>query len=181
MQIAGKQLESRARAQQALDRLHGGRSKFPPFPRLEQSLLGVVYAASYAIGDYAAAEAAARRQMPILKQLGGADAGGGAARYIGSVVGAAQAAARQGRQMEAREMLKPALEYYRQERMAKSEDLEMRVYKCDALLAAALADPAMRKAYLTEAAGLFDKMPAEAQRWRSYAVVRDERAHEMAR
>ena len=78
-------------------------------------------------------------------------------------------------------MLKPALEFYRQERMAKSEDLEMRVYKCDALLAAALADPAMRKAYLTEAAGLFDRMPAEAQRWRSYAVIREEIAREMAR
>jgi hypothetical protein len=39
----------------------------------------------------------------------------------------------------------------------------------------------MRKAYLTEAAGLFDKMPLEAQRWRSYAVVREEIAREMAR
>ena len=78
-------------------------------------------------------------------------------------------------------MLKPALEFYRQKSLEKSEDLEMRVYKCDVLLAAALVDPAMRKAYLTEAAGLFDKMPAEAQRWRSYAVIREEIAREMAR
>ena len=55
------------------------------------------------------------------------------------------------------------------------------MWKCDALLAAALADPALRNAYLTETAGLFDKMPAEAQRWRSYAVIRKEIAREMAR
>ena len=63
-------------------------------------------------------------------------------------------------------MVKPAIEFYGHKRMEKSEDLEVRVFKCDALLAAALADPAMRKAYLTEAAGLFDSMPAEARRWR---------------
>ena len=39
----------------------------------------------------------------------------------------------------------------------------------------------MRKTYLTEAAGLFDNMPAEARRWRSYAVIREEIAREMAR
>ena len=37
-------------------------------------------------------------------------------------------------------MLKPALEFYRQEGLQKSEDLELRVWKCDALLAAALAE-----------------------------------------
>jgi tetratricopeptide (TPR) repeat protein len=181
MQIAGKSAEARARAQQTLDRLHANRGKLPPFQLWEQILLGVVYRATYAMGDYAAAEAAARRQMPILRQQGGANVGGIPVRYFESVVSAAKAAARQGRHTEALELLKPALAFYRQKQLEESEDLEMRVFKCNALLGAALADPSMRKAYLTEAAGLFDRMPAEAQRWRSYAVIREEIAREMAR
>jgi len=180
MQIAGKHAESRTRAQQALDRLHAGRERLPPIHRLERDLLGVVGRASYTMGDYAAAEAAARQEMLSRKQqiTAAMDA---QYPYFGSVVRAAKAVARQGRQTEALEMLKPALEFHRRKGMEKSEDLEVRVYKCDALLAGALADPALRKAYLTDAAGLFDKMPAEAQRWRSYAVIREEIAREMAR
>jgi hypothetical protein len=179
LQIAGKHAESRARAQQALDRLHEGRKRLPPIARLEQSLLGVVHQASYAMGDYVAAEAAARQEMPILKQQ--ITAAFTQLYYFRSVVRAAKAVARQGGQTEALEMLKPALEFHRHKRLEKSEDLEVRALKCDALLAAALADPAMRKTYLTEAAGLFDSMPAEARRWRSYAVIREEIAREMAR
>jgi len=179
MQVAGKHAESRARAQQALDRLREGRGKLPPFARLEWSLLGDVQRASYAMGDYVAAEAAARQQMPILKQQ--ITAAFTQLYYFRSVVHAAKAVARQGRQTEALEMLKPALEFHRHKRLEKSEDLEVRALKCDALLAAALADPAMRTTYLTEAAGLFDNMPPEARRWRSYAVIREEIAREMAR
>jgi tetratricopeptide (TPR) repeat protein len=181
MQIAGKHAEARARAQQALDRLHEGRGKSPPPPQLEQALFEVVHQASYALGDYVTTEAAARQRMRILKQQSGDGLSGFQARYFDSVVYAAKAMARQGRQTEALELLKPALDFYRQESLQKSEDLEMRAYKCDVLLAAALADPAMRKAHLTEAAGLFDRMPPEARRWRSYAVVREEIAREMAR
>jgi tetratricopeptide (TPR) repeat protein len=181
MQIAGKHAEARARAQQALDRLHEGRGKSPPPPQLEQALFEVVHQASYALGDYVTTEAAARQRMRILKQQSGDGLSGFQARYFDSVVYAAKAMARQGRQTEALELLKPALEFYRQGNLQRSEDLEMRVYKCDVLLAAALADPAMRKAHLTEAAGLFDRMPPEARRWRSYAVVREEIAREMAR
>jgi len=180
MQIAGKHAEARARAQQALDRLHEDRGKLPPPPQLEQALLEVVHEASYAMGDYAAAEAAARQRMAIHKQVMTAS-NVSQSNYYNSVVVVAKAAARQGRQAEARETLKPALEFYRQKGIAKSEDLMVHVWKTDALLAAALADPAMRKTYLTEAAALFDKMPAEARRWRSYAVIREEIAREMAR
>jgi hypothetical protein len=132
------------------------------------------------MGDYVAAETAARRQMTSLKQQVTASMST-QFTYFASVVRGAKAVARQGRQTEALEMLKPALEFHRHARMEKSEDLEVRVLKIDALLAAALADPAMRKAYLTEAAALFDKMPAEARLWRSYAVIREEIAREMAR
>jgi tetratricopeptide (TPR) repeat protein len=180
MQIAGRHAEARARAQQALDRLHEGRGKLPPPPQLEQALLEVVQDASYAMGDYAAAEAAARQRMAIHKQ-GMTASNVSQTSYFNSVVNVAKAAARQGRQAEAREMLKPALEFYRQKGIAKSEDLMVQAWKTDALLAAALADPVLRKAYLTEAAGLFDKMPPEARRWRSYAVIREEIAREMAR
>ena len=180
LEIAGKRPEARARAQQALDRLYEGREKLPPFPRLEQSLFDVIYYASYATGDYVAAEAAARQRVRILKPQVTASA---PTQYyfFASVVRAAKAVARQGGPAEALEMLKPALEFHRHARMEKSEDLEVRVFKCDTLLAAALADPAMRKAYLTEAAGLFDKMPHEAQRWRRYTVIREEVARELPR
>ena len=180
MRIAGKHAESRAHAQQALDRLREGRGKLPPFAPLERRLLGDVQQASYAMGDYVAAEAAARQRMTIFKQQVPATIFT-EFYYLASVVSAAKAMARQGRQTEALELLKPALEFHRHKRWEKSEDLEIRVYKCDALLAAALADPAMRKTYLTEAARLFDNMPPEARRWRSYAVIREEIAREMAR
>jgi hypothetical protein len=180
VQIAGNHAEARARAQQALGRLHAGRGKLPPFPGLEQSLFAVVHRASYAMGEYVAAEAAARQEMAIRKQQMTANMGS-QAYYYHSVVGGAKAVARQGRPTEAVEMLKPVLQFYGHKGMEKSEDIEMRAFKCDALLAAALADPTMRKAYLTEAAGLFDRMPPEAQRWRSYAVIREEIAREMAR
>ena len=126
MQIAGKHAESRARAQQALDRLHEGRKRLPPFARLERGLLGNIHLASYAMGDYVAAEAAARRQMPILEQQITATMYT-QFNYFLSVVRAAKAVARQGRQTEALEMLKPALEFHRHKRLEKSEDLEVRV------------------------------------------------------
>ena len=178
MQIAGKQSESRLRAQQSLARLKAGRGKLPPTVDIEQGLLGIVYRASYAMGDYAAVEAAARQQWPFWKQ-NLTESAPSQFVYHDSVARAAKAAARQGRQAEAWEMIKPAMQSFLSKRLENTEDQEQRVARCNLLLTAALANPSERKTYLARASALFATLSPETKRWRSYAVIGEEIAQEM--
>ncbi len=180
MQIAGKHSESRLRAQQSLARLKAGRGKLPPTVDTEQGLLGIVYRASYAMGDYAAAEAAARQQWPFWKQ-NLTESSPSQFVYYDSVARAAKAAARQGKQAEAWEMIQPAMQAFLSKRLEKSEDQEQLVGKCNLLLTAALANPSERKTYLARASALYATLSPEIKRWRSFAVIGEEIAQEMAK
>lgn len=180
MQIAGKHGESRLRAQQILATLKAGRGKLPPSVELEQALLGTIYRASYAMGDYAAAEAAARQLGPFWKQNLN-ESSPSQFVYYDSVARTAKAAARQGKLAEAWEMIQPAMQAFLSKRLEKSEDQEQRVARCNLLLTAALANPAERKNYLARASALFATLSPEIKRWRSFAVIGEEIAQEMAK
>ena len=180
MQIAGKHGESRLRAQQILATLKAGRGKLPPSVELEQALLGTIYRASYAMGDYAAAEAAARQQGPFWKQNLN-ESSPSQFVYYDSVARTAKAVARQGKLAEAWEMIQPAMQAFLSKRLEKSEDQEQRVARCNLLLTAALANPAERQNYLARASALFATLSPEIKRWRSFAVIGEEIAQEMAK
>ena len=181
MLLAGQHAEARTRAQQILVRLKAGADKLPPNPGLEMFLLGTVYEASYAMGDYAAAEAATLQQVPYFKKTLKEGSAPSEFQYYDSVARAAKAAARQGRRDEAWQMLAPAMKIMLAPRFDKSEDQEHRVARCNILLTAALSNPSERKAYLARARAMFDTLSPDIKRWRSFAVIDEEIAREMAK
>ena len=181
MHLAGQHAEARTRAQQILARLKAGAGKLPPNPGLEMRLLGTIYEASYAMGDYAAAEAAVRQQESYFKKTLKEGSVPSEFKYYDGVARAAKAAARQGRRDEAWQMLAPAMKVMMAPRFDKSEDQEHRVARCNILLTAALSNPAERKAYLAKASAMFATLSPEIKRWRSFAVIGEEIAQEMAK
>ena len=145
--------------------------------RLEINALRIVADSAYALGDYAASEAAARKALELrLKTLRGS--------LLDEVYAAenrmdlAQAIARQGRLKEAEEAMRPVLKFQRELQARRSEDLVRRVDLSRALLVSALAVPAERNEKLAEAAATMDRLPAEVRRWKPYALLRAEIAAE---
>jgi len=179
MSLAGNHAEGRTRSQQILTRLKAAADKLPPNPGLEMFLLGTIYEASYALGDYPAAEAAVRQQEPYFKKTLKPGAAPSEFQYYDAVARAAKTAARQGRHPEAWQHLAPAMKVMLGSRFDTSEDQEHKVARCNILLTAALANPAERKAYLAKASALFATLSPEIKRWHSFAVIGEEIAREL--
>ena len=59
-----------------------------------------------------------------------------------------------------------------------ADDLVLKVWFSNALLASALANPADRKERLAEAASVFDSLPPTMRSWKAHAIVREEIARE---
>ena len=89
--------------------------------------------------------------------------------------------ARQGKFEEANKVVAPALAYYRLPVVQKSDDETMKFYNARTLLAVALANPAEKNKYLTEAALRYDSMPPALRRLKNFARIRDEIAREMGK
>ncbi len=174
--IAGKYADARTLAQQVLSQMKAaGEGKLAEqFVREEQSrALGIVVRASYGLGDYAAAEAAARQQLglqqkfirrnPLVESFAHESR-----TYL------ALAIARQGRQREAADILLPATKFHRDIQARGSDDLVLKVQWSRALLAAALTNPGERKSMLAEAASTFDSLPPGMRRWKEFALIGEE-------
>jgi hypothetical protein len=89
--------------------------------------------------------------------------------------------ARQGKLVDARQAIDPALEYHRRLAALGGDDLTQRFELAQALYAAALAYPDQRRALLAEAARTIDGLPAHMSRLRSVALVRGWIAEEQKR
>ena len=183
--LSGKFPDARQRAEQSLARLETVASKGnPPGQRyLEQAqaeLFKIVGAASYAMGEFPAAETAFRQELLRRKKEPGRAPGDEAIIHECSTR-LAMAIARQGRADEASALLQPAIKFHRQMQSRGSDDLPLRVSFSKSLLASALANPGERKANLAEAASLFDALPPSMRRWKEFAMLREEIAREMAK
>jgi tetratricopeptide (TPR) repeat protein len=131
-----------------------------------------------ALGEYIPAEANLRKALAYF-QINDTPS-------LGDLVGAhdvhallANALARQGKFEEASKVIQPALAYYRQPVVQKSDDETIKYYHSRVLLAAALANPAEKGKYLAEAVQRYDSMAPSLRRLKNFARVRDEIAREM--
>lgn len=84
----------------------------------------------------------------------------------------AQALARQGRDAEAREILRPLLAYLREQHARPHENLMIDFQLAHALYAAALADRAERDMRLAEATAILDRLPPSMSRWNTSQRLR---------
>ena len=176
MHLAGRHAEARAAAQQGLDILVAT-EKGNPEPFIHRSLWSLwnaVNQAAQAMGDYPAAEAAARRSLQWNIQ-------GSQASRNQDQTAIAMALVRQGKLAEARELLLPLMAYYRRTDVVQSEDNEQQVRRAHFLMVYGLAFPAERKARLAEAAAAFESRPPSIKRWKEFALVGEEIAREMAK
>lgn len=130
--------------------------------------LGIAAQAALRLGDYTQAEALARRWLKVpASAISMADP-----RVQTSIVDAvlANAIALQGRNAEARNTLKPALEYYETEQKAGATSTRFRHEYAYALYVAAIASPtdaqgiAQRKSDLSQAEKLIDGASDEARK-----------------
>ncbi len=140
--------------------------------------LSTVALAAYAMKDYAAAEAAARRSVEERKVLP-------AGNWLQDVFQNdflmlhAQALARAGRLPEAREALAPVLRYYAKLPSAREADW-IRLRQANLRLVQALADPPQAQAHLAQAVQLVDGLNPEFRRTASVLMLRNEIALEQA-
>ena len=84
----------------------------------------------------------------------------------------AMALARQGKADEANTVLKPALAFFKLPAVQQSDDETLKADHAHALLAAALANPAEKKALLAEALRRIDSLPTTLKPWKSNARLR---------
>ncbi|MDE2085312.1 MAG: ATP-binding protein [Xanthomonadaceae bacterium] len=133
-----------------------------------RSNLGVAARAAIQLGDYAQAEALARRWAKIPP----APFDTGDPRELKSTIGTvlADAVAMQGREDEANKILQPALAYYREQQQAGAHDTQFRHDFAYALYVSAIIAPtdaagrAQRRAALSEAAGQIAGASAQVQK-----------------
>lgn len=140
----------------------------------------IILGSAQGLGNYAAAEAAARELIRLREKPG-------VASYI-TQVSTNQAAAelalvlvRQGKLDEAQKILRPLIPFYRQKQLVEADDKERQVQRARFLMIVGLAFPAERKARLSEAAALFASLPAPIRHWKEFAAIGDEIARELAR
>ena len=88
------------------------------------------------------------------------------------------ALARQSKFEEAAKVIQPALAFYRLPVVQKTDDETMKYYHARVLHGAALANPAEKSKYLTEAAQRYDSMAPSLRRLKNFARVREEIARE---
>jgi hypothetical protein len=154
---------------EALDLPSTGAEHAQRWSRVWFSQLGAV--SEYQLGNLAASEAHARSAVENWQALPGAGLGH-------ELVGAqfktllAQAIARQGRVAESMEILRPLLEFFREQHSQPHENLMLDFWYAHALYAAALAEPAERAARLAEATAILDGLPPAMSHWKTGELLR---------
>ncbi|HEX6794235.1 MAG TPA: hypothetical protein VF304_10340, partial [Casimicrobiaceae bacterium] len=117
--------------------------------------------ASYALHDYASADAEIKRALELRKRLPPRNIGEERDSGIQAAL-AAMIAARSGRNDDARKLVDPVLELQRRlYARADNEDLTQRIEFAQALYASALAGSARKSAELKQAASLIDALPPQ--------------------
>ncbi len=128
----------------------------------------VIGVASLELGDFAAAETSARAILADQKGLPKWDGPFGSDRdRAGFEVLLAAAVARQGRSAEAREILKPALKYHRDQYARRHDSVFQHFELAQAVYVAALTEPEKRGALLAEATALLDSIPPALSKWKT--------------
>ncbi|HET7730557.1 MAG TPA: hypothetical protein VFK48_11040 [Usitatibacter sp.] len=136
--------------------------------------------ASYREQDFAAAEAAAAKSAEVWRMAPARDSSEELFRLNTELL-RAKALARLGRHREAEALLRPILAFHADARVQSSDDIGVQVQRAEAALATALIDGAQRVAKLAEALAIIERLPAEARRTRSVALVREEIVRERAK
>ncbi|MGE0356406.1 MAG: hypothetical protein AB7P08_05760 [Burkholderiales bacterium] len=135
----------------------------------------VIGLASLELGDFAAAEAAARAILADQKGLPKWDGPFGTDRdRAGFETLLAAAVAKQGRLAEAREILRPALKHNRDQFARRHDSALQRFELAQAVVVAALAEPERRSALLAEASALLDSIPPALSAWKTGQRLRAE-------
>jgi hypothetical protein len=144
------------------------------------SFLSALASLSYRLKDYAAAEENARASVEYRKRLPLRSPRDEAfATEAKSLL--ALSLARQGRLVDARQVIEPVLKLHRELRAKGSDHLFQYRLMAEAQLAGALAWPAETQVRLAEAAATLDAFPEEMKRLRSIATLREEIAQEQKR
>ena len=132
----------------------------------------IIGLASLELGDFAAAEAAARIMVAEHAKLPRRDLFG--TEREGAVFQAylAEAVARQGRLAEARGILQPALAFHRKQ-LARRHDSHLQHFEyAHAVYVSALAEPERRGAQLAEATAVLDSIAPALSKWKTGANLR---------
>ena len=133
---------------------------------------------SLALGEYAPAESNLRKAL-VFYQFNVAPSLGDQVNLHETNALLAMTLARQGKLDEANKVIEPALAYFRLPQVQKSDDETMKYFHSRVLLGAALANPAGKNKYLTEAAQRYDSMPPSLRRLKNFARVREEIEREL--
>jgi hypothetical protein len=141
------------------------------------SFLAALAGLSYRLKDYAAAEEQARASVEYRKRLPLRSPRDEAFATEAKTL-LALSLARQGRLVDARQVIEPVLKLHRELRAKGSDHLFQYRLMAEAQLAGALAWPAEAPVRLAEAAAMLDAFPDEMKRLRSIATVREEIARE---
>jgi len=174
MGIAGRHAEARTGAQQVLARLDAIEKGKPQGTEgLRIALVKTVFEASYAMGDFAAAESAARA-MRSLREQDKIRSLANESLLHQAGVDLALALVRQGKLAEARVLLEPMRAYFRKKEVVNGDDNEQQVHRAQFYQALALAIPAERGTHLAEAVAIFDSRPVSIRRWKEFALIGEE-------
>lgn len=178
LQIAGKNSEALALAKQGMDKM--APAKASTGRGLRNGLQQTMSRALYGTGDFAAAEESLRKELAFWKEVK-TDNIPTQFYYHDTGARLARTLVRQGKQSEAQELMKPALQFANRKGAEAIEDNEQIVGRCNIFLAAAMADPAQRAALLEKGAALFASLPPAIKRWRSFAEIGEEIAREQTK
>ena len=149
--------------------------------RLRLRMFLAIATAELRLGNPAPAEVAARgalkawQPLPRREYLGSEQQGAAIKTLL------AQAIARQGRQAEAADVLRPALKYQRELHARQREDRQQHFDLAHALYVAALVEADQRSARLSESSAILDSLPPEMNRSKPGQLLRSWIAEEQKR
>lgn len=179
LDLARRHAEARDLAAQIVVRIDAAEQGKPKgTERLRMALAKTIHSASYALGDFASAEAAAR----TLQSLRGKEKEKSLANESlnhQAGVDLALALIRQGKLADARKILEPMLPYFVRPDVIAGDDNEQQTHRAQFHLAMALANPEKRKQSLAEASAIFESRPASIRRWKEFALIGEEIAREL--
>ena len=133
---------------------------------------------SIALGEYIPAESNLRKALVFFKLNETPSLSDQAGIHDAHAL-LAIALARLGKFEEASKVIQPALAFYRLPVLQKADDETLKFFHARTLLGAALANPAEKNKYLTEAAQRYDSMPPSLRRLKNFTRIRDEIALEL--
>ncbi len=149
--------------------------------RVRMRMLLAIANAELRLGNPAPAEVAARAALKAWEPLPRRDFLGSEQQGAAIKALLAQAIARQGRQGEAGEVLRPALKYQRELHARQREDRQQHFDLAHALYVASLVEADQRSVRLAESSAILDSLPPEMNRSKPAQLLRSWIAEEQKR